>query len=357
MRSPSFRQSIIVARCVACRMVVAIGLLAVAESASAQQFQQQAPSQPAPARAPQGHAALQQQPQGSQAPFVLSPQEQAQLDQILLQWQNRSQGIKNFKCQFNRLEYDLVFGPKQWVPDGTGKVNLKPRHISESVGELSYESPDKGLFKVSDMRVWKSKSNPTGGATKVAEGTYEKPETEMNEQWVCDGKNVYRFDPALKKVTQYELPPEMQGKGIADGPLPFLFGAEAAKLKARYWMRNVTPVGASGQLWLLAIPQWQQDAANFQSATLILNTHDFSPFALQVKDPGGNKETVYTFDNIEENKGGFFHRGFSVPRTPFGWTKVIEQPPSTGPQSAQSTLPVQGGQAVREQQAQSPTRR
>jgi TIGR03009 family protein len=329
--------------------------MGLAGSASAQQFQQQGPSQPAPLNPAQGQVAPQQQPQGSQAPFVLSPQEQAQLDQILLQWQSRSQAIKNFKCQFNRLEYDLVFGPKQWVPNPAGKVDLKPRHISESVGELSYESPDKGLFKVSDIRVWKAAPAPAGAAPKgVAAGTYEKPETEMNEQWVCDGKSVYRFDPALKKVTQYELPPEMQGKGIADGPLPFLFGAEAAKLKARYWMRNVTPARTSGQLWLLAIPQWQQDAANFQSATLILNTPDFSPFALQVKDPGGNKETVYTFDKIEENKGGFFHRGFSVPRTPFGWTKVIEQPPSAGPQSAQSTVPVQGGQA---QQPQLPTRR
>ena len=37
------------------------------------------------------------------------------------------------------------------------------------------------------------------------------------------------------------MPPELQGKAIVDGPLPFLFGADAQKLKQRYYLRIITP--------------------------------------------------------------------------------------------------------------------
>ena len=45
----------------------------------------------------------------------------------------------------------------------------------------------------------------------------------------------YRHDQ--KQLVERPIPPQLQGQAIVDGPLPFLFGAEAAKLKARYWMR------------------------------------------------------------------------------------------------------------------------
>ena len=77
--------------------------------------------------------------------------------------------------------------------------------------------------------------------------------------------------------------PEMKGKAISDGPLPFVFGAKADQLKRRYWMRDVTPKEEVGKhIWLEAFPKFQQDAANFQSATIILNESDCLPFALRL---------------------------------------------------------------------------
>ena len=50
-------------------------------------------------------------------------------------------------------------------------------------------------------------------------------------------KVVYQYRPDLKQLVEHPIPPQLQGQAIVDGPLPFLFGADAAKLKQRYWMK------------------------------------------------------------------------------------------------------------------------
>ena len=64
-------------------------------------------------------------------------------------------------------------------------------------------------------------------------------------------------------MTVTRLPPELQGKAIVDGPLPFLFGAKAETIKARYWIR-VLPETGNGKFWLEAVPKSRQDVQNFK---------------------------------------------------------------------------------------------
>ena len=71
----------------------------------------------------------------------------------------------------------------------------------------------------------------------------------------------------------------MQGKAIVDGPLPFLFGAKADKIKARYWLRVITPSDAKGEYWLEAWPKSRYDSANFQRVEIILDEKDYLPKA------------------------------------------------------------------------------
>ena len=45
----------------------------------------------------------------------------------------------------------------------------------------------------------------------------------------------------------------MQGEAIADGPIPFIFGAKVDKMKQRYWIRDITPKEEIGKrTWLEA---------------------------------------------------------------------------------------------------------
>jgi TIGR03009 family protein len=226
-----------------------------------------------------------------QAPFPLTPQQAANLDWVLNTWQQRSAKVKTFGCSFIRWEYDAVFGDPN-----------KPSFIDE--GEIAYRAPDKGSFHVT------------------------KPK-ERQERWICDGESVYQYDYAKTQLIQHKLPPELQGKAIVESPLPFIFGADAAKLQQRYFLRIVTPQNAQGQqTWLEAYPRFQQDAANLSRVELILTNKNMTPSALQIYAPNGQSRTVYEFRKIVVNDPLAILGNSFRPLTPPFWKKIVEEAPA-----------------------------
>lgn len=258
---------------------------------------QQAPHQPAqPGR---------QSPQPVQPP-ALSPQEQAALDQLLAAWETRNNAVRTWSCTFRKWEYNA------WSPaDATGDRLA----FAESTGELKYAAPDKGLFRVKESKQWSPEQR-----------RYESRGGEAGEHWVCNGESIYEFRHAERQLRETKLPPEMRGKAISDGPLPFVFGAKAETLKKRYWMRIITPPGVTDQMWLEALPRYQADAANFAKVELILQSRDLMPFAIQIHKPGGQDRDVYQFDPTTNliDKGLDLIRDFAKPVTPFGYTYILE---------------------------------
>jgi TIGR03009 family protein len=254
------------------------------------------PSQPVPLSPPT--AQQQPAPTPQPAPVQLSPQQQANLDWVLSAWQQRSTNVKTFECSFTRWEYDPVFG------DPT-----KPSFVDE--GRIAYRAPDKGLFRVDEPK-------------------------EREERWICDGTSIYQYDFANKCLIQHKLPPELQGKAIVESPLPFIFGADTARLKQRYFLRIVTPPNVQGQeTWLEAYPRFQQDAANFSRAELILTSKNMTPYALQIHAPNGQNRTVYQFRNIVVNDPLAVLKNPFHPLTPPFWKKRVEEalPPQAGRQA------------------------
>lgn len=235
-------------------------------------------------------------------PFILTPQEQAELDRVLRAWEQRGAKLKMFECDFTRWEYDPVFAEQ----------NKNPNDLKfEDHGNLKYAAPDKGLFYVKEPR---------------------------EEKWVSDGRSIFQYNFNEKKLVEYKLPPEFQGKEIANGPLPFLFGAKAENLTQRYFLRIVTPADVQGQIWLKAVPRFQVDAADFSQARVILTADDMLPFALQVYSPNGKSHTVYRFYNIVLNNPLRIlniNNPFQA-STPWGWKKTVEEP----------RAPAQAGRAV-----------
>ncbi len=292
-------------------LLAAVGLLAVSSTVVAQNSRPPVgPNQPIMPRVP----VLQRRAPPQQAPFQLTPQEQAYLDQVLQDWEKQGRGVRDFTCRFVRWEYQVGFGQND--PN-------KPRHTDE--GELRYGAPDRGMFHM--LRTEKN-------------GKMVKLSPQRAEHWVCDGKSVFEFDYVKKELIQHKLPPEMQGKAITDGPLPFLFGSEAAKLKVRYFMRIITPrEKLEKQIWLEAYPRFARDAANFSRATLILNQADLMPHALQIHLPNNQSRTAYEFYDIKTNDPLSFLKGNPFrPITPIGWRRSVQdsrqqqaqRPPNAG---------------------------
>ncbi|MCG8449456.1 MAG: TIGR03009 domain-containing protein [Pirellulales bacterium] len=271
------------------------------------------PGQPGPAGAPSGFAGL---------PFQLSLVEQQFVDQILQMWETESDKVKTFNCEFERWEYDAVFGPGNDIPS------------IKSVGQLTYSKPDKGSFKINEIRRYKQEDPQQPGDWVVQE-------KEVGEHWVCDGKAIHEYRHDKKQLVVQPLPPEMRGTAIVDGPLPFLFGAEAEKLKRRYWIRSKASNETS--IHLEAYPRFQADAANYHHVDVMLDRKKMMPTAIQVHMPNRQSRAVYMFrdETVNGKLDAFFGSIFKAPRTPLGWTRVVEEIPAGPPQQPgpQATAP------------------
>lgn len=235
------------------------------------------------------------------APFVLTPEQQAELEQVLRAWEARAAKVKTFQADFTLRVYDGVFAE--------GEEEPPPR---EYEGQLKYVAPDKGWFKVN--------SKPM-------------------EHWVCDGKAIYQFEYRKKQLIVRPLPEHMRGKAISEGPLPFVFGMEAEKLLARYYMRIVTPRDIEGEIWLEAYPRYREDAANFRKVDIILDAQDLLPYAIQLHEPNGRSRKSYAFhEPLVNDSWQVFKKFFEAPRTPLGWERVVEEVGAAepGPSDAQA---------------------
>jgi TIGR03009 family protein len=265
--------------------------------------------------------AEQQPPAASQPlppPFTLTPQEEAQVDQVLKQWEQHNKDIKTFDCEFQRWIYDFVFNPPAPNKPPEAKFNEK--------GVIRYAAPDRGEVCVK---------------TSVINGKEMPIDDSRTDHWICDGKSVFEYKPTEKQVKEHKLPKEMQGKAIANSQMPFLFGAEAKELKRRYFIRVVTPKDAKNEIWLEAYPRLHEDAANFHHAVFIIKTNGMLPYGLQLVQPNGRDYTAYRFENIVVDDPFRMFKGDPFrAHVPLGWQMV----PDDVPQASQARRPPDGGQ-------------
>jgi TIGR03009 family protein len=281
---------------------------AQSQTAGQQPAAVQQPITPAPVAVPQV-------PNG----FQLNQLQQTALDTVLTSWQLKNKQIKTFQCSFQRWEYDPVFGPNNNIP------------LYKNQGQLTYNQPDKGSFEITETNKWQAGNPPPGGPPNApTPGNWNKQTDAIGDHWVCDGKSVYQYRPDLKQLVEHPIPPQMQGQQIADGPLPFLFGADADKLKQRYWMKldqqqNQDPT----QIWIIALPKFQAQAADFTEVDVILDAKELLPLYMQVWMPNRSHHT-YIFDIKRasvNNPIARFQALFSRPSVPFGWKLVVENIP------------------------------
>lgn len=244
----------------------------------------------------------------------ITPEERQYIDDVLKYWEAETAKITTYRCDFRKYTYNPNFAP----------ANI---HYEYSTGQIMYAKPDKGMYRVDEIHRYRPAKDKDGKPEHVlAEG-------EKGEHWICDGSAVFYFDYLNKILRKTNLPPVMKGKAIADGPLPFVFGAEAKKIKDRYWLHVVTPKEAKDEIRLAARPKFREDAANYQEIIIVIDHNEFLPKAMTVFPPNYHPKDNpakdnYFFDKRENNlaealwnklKGEFYQ-----PKTPGGW-KLEEQ--------------------------------
>jgi TIGR03009 family protein len=302
-------------------------------STQQQSVEQQQP--PAASMQPGG-----QQPAAGQAPapqlppgFPLNQVEEAALDAALNAWQQQSGNTKTFSCPFERWEYVKAFGPV---------INGRSEPLNKNLGELTYSKPDRGSFQITKITTYTQVPPPADQPNAPARGDWVVQPNAIGEHWVCDGKSVYEFRSDQKQVIERQLPQRAPGEAILDGPLPFLFGAESAKLKQRYWMKIDQRNNNPNQIWLNAWPKAQAQAADFRQVDVILDRQMLLPQAMQVTLPNDDRH-VYMFNLKKADVNGVLNQIqqalFTKPSIPFGWKHVVENVPVPVAQGEQPDKP------------------
>jgi TIGR03009 family protein len=318
----------------ACLLIVGVVSLAHGQRGAAPRVaknrQQQQPANP------------QVQRGGAPAWFPLEPRLQQHTDKVLKFWEHHSGQIKIYRCNFKRWEDDPQFDPKVFETYAKGRIQ--------------YAKPDKGLFQVTELH----QGRKINGKVQHI----KQQETDL-EKWICDGKTIFEFDHRNKRVVERPLPPEIQGQQIVEGPLPFLFGAKAAQINSRYWVR-VNPdkpakqSGKPGAFWIEAVPKFREDAANYKQIDIVIpDDEKFLPKAIILHHPDRSR-TTFEFSERDHDwkdplaKLRVWERAFFNPATPKGWKRFKE------PVAQQAAAPRQATPRITRQpqrRSQSPTPR
>ncbi len=267
------------------------------------------------------------------APFVLSAQEQAALDQLLLAWQQQSVATKRLQAQFRRWTFDPVSAP----------LGI---HAKWAEGVIKYVAPDQGLFRVDVLKFYSGMEGESP--------TYKEVEGQFGEYWLCNGKELKDFDRSNKECRIQQLPPELQGQEIFDSPLPFVFNLDAAKIKQRYWVQQIQ--GPEGFIVIDAHPKFQADRAQYKYVRIVLNRQTFLPQALMLFAPNFDPEKSpvydhYEFIDVERNTlGGGIADAFGKfinEQPPADWKVIREKYQPVVPNQPQMAQPNLGNPALR----------
>ena len=228
----------------------------------------------------QNQIVQQQRPVPAQTgqPFApLNAAQQAQLQQLLLAWQQQSQGTRTLDCKFQRWHYDNLAAP-------TG------RHATRADGVIKYAAPDKGVFRVDSLVFYKGE--------KEGKPVYEPQAGLFGEHWVCNGKQLIEMDRSQKQCKIQDLPADMQGQQIFNSPLPFVFNLDAAEIQRRYWVRQVA--APNDKIVLIeAWPKRQDDRAQYKMVQIALEKETFLPQALIMYAPNFHAQNAPKWDHYE----------------------------------------------------------
>jgi hypothetical protein len=202
-------------------------------------------------------------------PFVLTSQQQKDVDKVLNEWAIQSDQVKSFQGPFQRFRYDPTFLPPKLDPKG----ELVEEALMHSFGRIKFAGlGDQSLEEDRTSEV----TNPGTPAQTSVEHNY-------GEHFTCDKKTITSFDHERGKVQRGDLPPEFVGKLlVSEAFLPFAFGPNADALQARYFVRIVTMPNNADEIRLEIRPRFENDPLRFTELEVILRAYDLCPSAIQI---------------------------------------------------------------------------
>lgn len=256
-------------------------------------------------------------------PFVLDQQQQKELDDLLLRWEAVSKDINRYSVEFTAYIYDPT------VPrlDPSEDVN-KP--LKTAFGTFKFNAPNKFLYHLEGEWI---------GGAKVKRNEEKSPGV-AEEKIIINDQAFFQYDFTSKNLLQINIPAEMRNRGIADSPLPLIFGAKATEMKSRYSMRIVTREEfKDSEVWLQARPLRIEDQQEFCEIEIRLDKRTLQAKAIKKHDPNGKSYTAYVLSKHKINDPlGALDRWSMRPSVPNDWKHIVEDMPV--PEQASGPRPI-----------------
>jgi TIGR03009 family protein len=224
-----------------------------------------------------------QQPSPGAAP-TLDPARN-RLDALLLQWEKQMKGVQTLTAECTRRTVDKTF---------------RTNEVFE--GKAKYLKPNLAMLEM----------HKTGAP-------------EVFEKFVCTGTYLYEYVPSNKVIRVHELPPPKPGQVSDDNFLSFLFGMKAEEAKRRYDLTLVKE--DQYYIYIMIVPRFPADKADFQKARLVLTSNSFMPCQLWFEQPNGN-EVQWDMPRLQTNPA-LNRQEFMAPAVPAGWSQMrVQQNPA-----------------------------
>ncbi|HEV3262443.1 MAG TPA: TIGR03009 domain-containing protein [Gemmataceae bacterium] len=204
-----------------------------------------------------------------------------------------------------------------------------------------------GNIKTLEAQCVRTTKDKTFGDTDVFEGyaKYMKPNLAMLkmdkkgkpgvfEEYICNGQQLYEYRPSDKLIRVHELPPPKSGQVADDNFLSFLFGMRAEEARRRYDLKLTKE--DENWTYILIVPRFPADKADFQRAELLLSSKTFLPRRLWFEQPNGN-EITWDLLQMDSNGAHVTANDFTKPPVPTGWKMEIA--PRVSPDAPRKDLP------------------
>jgi TIGR03009 family protein len=210
----------------------------------------------------------------------------AELEEILIEWEQRTAKFERLTGDVVRFEYNHVFQTE-----------------SRGEGTFAFQSPDLGSIRIVGSKIGRKDESRVKDENDVP----YKLIPANPERWISNGSEIIQIDDKAKTFLRIEIPPERRGKRIIESPLPFLFGMSVEHARSRYHLKLVR--STANQFQLEVRPRWSGDSSNWVRAYVIISRKTFVPEAvklIQAGEEGHELERTYRFSNVRINgEGGF----------------------------------------------------
>ncbi len=206
-----------------------------------------------------------------------APIDPAEMDLLLLKWEQQSSGLKTLDATLLRIDDAPAWGDREYYE---GRALFKSPNLAFiDFSKIKLDDKKKPMRDPRNPKRWLS-------------AAYERI--------ICTGNEVWQYTADTQQIFIFPLGQDEQKKAIEEGPLPFLFNMRAEDARKRYQMTLITKDDKSYGVKIK--PRLKEDKESFSVAFVSLRAADLLPQRILMISPDGKSSKDFRMQAMSPNK-------------------------------------------------------